>query len=221
MKNILFTVISLALLASCSVKSNEEKVRELIEPQIKASLINPETYEFAQLRLDSCFSNSRTDPKIISFFLKVAKLYSEYKGYMSDAERAESGMTVFSPSVMPPSALFKQQQRKYKAEMEKAQRKAAASKEQILQLYRNNKKLIMSMDTPSHELVGWAAEVSFRAETGGGTKTMSRAFFLINKDLTEVTHRLSDQDMTELELVDFDELQYDFEKELQEIFGEQ
>ena len=42
MKKSLFTIIVLALLASCSVKTNEEKARELIEPELKANMIKPE-----------------------------------------------------------------------------------------------------------------------------------------------------------------------------------
>lgn len=221
MKNILFAVISLALLASCSVKSNEEKVRELIEPQIKASLIKPETYEFAELRLDSCFSNTQTDPKIMLLGMKVAKLYNEYKGYMSDAEQAESSMTLYAPSYGYQSAHSKLQQKKYKAEMERARRKAAEVKEQILQIYRSNKKLFVNLDSLDHEFVGWIASVGFRAETGGGTKTMSGNLFLLNKDFTEVIYQFSEQDITEFRFANTDDLKYDFEKELREIFGEQ
>ncbi len=170
MKRILYSVISLTLLVSCSVKTNEEKVRELIEPQIKASLIKPETFEFAQLKLDSCFSNSNTNPEIIVLGMKVAQLYKEY---ISDAEQAESNMSIFEPSYGYQSSHSKLKQKKYKEEKEKAERKAAAKKEEILQLYKNNKKLIMSLDSPSHEFIGWCASVSFRAETAGGMKTMS------------------------------------------------
>lgn len=47
-------MMSFALLASCSVKTNEEKARELIEPEVKANLIKPESYEFGKLQLYSC-----------------------------------------------------------------------------------------------------------------------------------------------------------------------
>ena len=50
MKKCLFVTLSFLLLASCSVKTNEEKAREIIEPEVKSSLIIPESYEFAQLQ---------------------------------------------------------------------------------------------------------------------------------------------------------------------------
>ena len=96
MKKLIFTVIAFTLLTACSTKTNDEKARELIEPEVKANLIKPESYEFAQMRLDSCFSDSQQNPNVIAFALEVAKLFNEYNGYTSDAERAESSMTIYA-----------------------------------------------------------------------------------------------------------------------------
>ena len=219
MKKILFA-ICLVLLASCSVKTNEEKARELIEPQVKSSLIKPESYEFAQMQLDSCFSDSQHSPEAIVFAAKVAKLWNEYKEYSSDAERAESSMTIYAPSYGYQSAHDKQQQKKYKAEMEKAQRKAADAKENILHLYKDNEKLFKNINDGKHEFSGWVAAFSYRAETAGGMKTMGECLFYLNKDLTEITHRFTDEDMREMQSADIDDLKYEFEDELKEIFGE-
>lgn len=222
MKKVLFTVISLALLASCSVKTNEEKARELIEPQIKASLIKPESYEFAQIKLDSCFSDSQHNPEFVVFAMKVAKLWKEYKDYSSDVERAESSMAIYAPSYGYQSAFGKQQQKKYKAEMEKAKRKAATAKENILQLYQDNKKLLMDYNNKSakHEFIGWAVSFAYRAETAGGMKIMGEDLFYLDKDMTNVTHRFSEEDIKDMQSSDPDDLNYEFEKELKELFGE-
>ena len=220
MKKALFLMIGLALLVSCSVKTNEEKARELIEAQVKSSLIKPESYEFAQIQLDSCFSDSQHNPEAIVFALKVAKLFNEYKEYSSDAERAESSMTIYAPSYGYQSAHDKQQQKKYKAEMEKARRKAADTKEQIIQLYRDNKKLFMAFQSGKHEFIGWMAVFGYRAETAGGMKTMGEGLFYLNKDLTEITNRFTEDDMRDMQSADLDDLKYEFEEELNEIFSE-
>ena len=221
MRKVLFAVISLALLASCSVKTNEEKARELIEPQVKSSLIKPESYEFAQIKIDSCFSDSQHSPEAIVFALEVAKLWNEYKEYSSDAERAESSMTIYAPSYGYQSAHSKQQQKKYKAEMEKAQRKAADAKAKIIQLYQDNKQLFINIGTGKHEFIGWMADFGYRAETAGGMKTMGECLFYLNKDLTEITHRFTDEDMRDMQSADIDDLKYEFEDELKDIFGEE
>jgi hypothetical protein len=217
-KVLLFAIISLVLLASCSIKTNEEKARELIEPQVKSSLIKPESYEFAQIQLDSCFSDSQRNPEVIAFATKVAKLFNEYKEYSSDAERAESSMTIYAPSYGYQSAHSAQQQKKYKAEMEKARRKAADKKEQIIQLYRDNKKLFMAFQSGKHEFIGWMAVFGYRAETAGGMKTMGEELFYLNKDLTEVTNRFTEEDMRDMQSADPDDLNYEFGDELKKIF---
>lgn len=219
MRNALFLMSSLVLLASCSVKTNEEKARELIEPQVKSSLIKPESYEFAQMQLDSCFSDSQQNPEVIAFALKVAKLFNEYKGYASDAERAESSMTIYAPSYGYQSAHSAQQQKKYKAEMEKARRKAADTKDQIIQLYKDNKALFTAFQSGKHEFIGWMAVFGYRAETAGGMKTMGEGLFYLNKDLSEITARFTKEDMIEMESADLDDLKYEFEDELKEVFG--
>lgn len=221
MKKFVFAFISLALLASCSVKSNEEKARELIEPQIKASLIKPESYEFAKLQLDSCFSNSETRPEFLIFLIEISQLYNDYKNHMSDAESAETSMSIFAPSYGYQSEYGKQQQRKYKADLEKAQRKATRAKEKILDLYKSNKELIMSIQSLEGEFIGWTAAIAYRAETAGGLKVMSESLFFLNKDMTEITHSFSKEDMTDLNRENIQELNYEFEKELQELFLEQ
>lgn len=212
--------MSLVLLASCSVKTNEEKARELIEPEVKANLVKPESYEFGQMQLDSCFSDSQQNPAFYTFILEVAKLFDKYKSHVSDAESAESSMTIYAPSYGYQSAHDKFQQQKYKAEMEKARRKAADTKEQILQRYRDNKKLLMDYQSGKHEFIGWMAAFGYRAETAGGMKTMGECLFYLNKDLTEITHRFTDEDLLEILDANLDDLRYEYEDELKKIFEE-
>ena len=220
MKKIVLFILIILILASCSVKKNEEKARELIEPQLKASLIKPESYEFAQMQLDSCFSDSQQNPEVIAFALKVAKLFNEYKDYASEAERAESFITIYAPSYGYQSAHDKQQQKKYKAELEKTKRKAADTKEQIIQLYRDNKKLFTAFQSGKHEFIGWMVIFDYRAETAGGIPTMGEGLFYLNKDLTEITNRFTEEDMREMQSADLEDLKYEFEDELKYFFNE-
>ena len=218
MKRGILAIVGLALLTSCSVKTNEEKARELIEPKLKANMVKPESYEFSQIQLDSCFSDTEYNPQFVEFGLKVAKLFKDYKEYMSDAERAEPSMTLYAPTYGYQSAHEKQQHEKYKVEMEKAQRKAAMVKEKILQLYKDNKKMFEDFQSAKHDFVCWAVTLCFRAETAGGLKTMGRVYYYLNKDLTEITYSFSEEDMLDVQSADLEDLQYEFEDELREIF---
>ena len=221
MRKVLFITMFLALFSSCSVKTNEEKARELIEPEVKANLIKPESYDFAQMQLDSIFSDSQQNPKIVSFVMKVAKLFNEYKDYTSDAEMAESSMTIFAPSFGYQDAHSKQQQKKFKAEMEKAQRKAADAKDKIIQLYKDNKHLFDGPSSGKHEFIGWMVTFGYRAETAEGMKTMGEDIYFLNKDLTEITDRFTKEDMIEMESAGLDDFKYEFEDELKDIFREE
>lgn len=219
MKNVIFTIVGLALFSSCSVKTNEEKARELIEPKIKANLVKPESYEFSQIQLDSCFSNDgERSADAILFSLKLAKLYKEYKNYTSAAESAESSMTIYAPSFGYQDAHSKQQQKKYKAEMEKAQHKASAAKENILKLYKDNEEMFKKFTSDNHDFVGWMAVFGYRAETAGGLKTMGGALFFFDKELSKITHSFTDDDLELLQSIDLTDLKYEFEDELKEIF---
>ena len=218
MKKIFLLSISIVLMASCSVKTNEEKARELIEPQVKSNLIKPESYEFGMIKLDSCFSDSGHNPDIIAFGLKVAKLWKEYKEHTSDAERAESYMSIYTDTYDYGSSHSKLQYEKYKAEVEKAQRKADYTKEKIIQMYKDNKKMFKDFQSGKHEFIGWAAAFGFRTETAGGMKTMGEVLFFLNKDLTEITHRFTEEDMEDVQSASVDDIPFEFEEELKEIF---
>jgi len=218
----IIAIVGLAMLTSCSVKTNEEKARELVEPQVKASLIKPESYEFAQMKLDSCFSDDgERNPEAFVFAIKVAKLYKEYKEYKKNAEDAESSMTIFAPTFGYQDAHSKQKQLKYKAEMELAQRKAAATKGKILQLYKDNEQLFRNIQSGKHEFTGWVVAFGYRAETVGGFKTMGVGYYFLNKDFTEITHSFSDEEMSDMQYAGLDDLQYEFEDDLKEIFNKE
>ena len=227
MKKLIFSllaIVSLGFLVSCSTKTNEAKARELIEPEIKANLIKPESYELAQIKLDSCFSDSQYNPEVLTFAMNVAKLYREYKEFVSDAEDAESSMTIYAPSYGYQSTHSKQQYKLHKAEMEKAQRRAADKKDQIIQLYKDNKDFLIGMKSGKlrvgHEFIAWAVTFGYRAETAGGMKTMGGALYYLNKDMTEIIHRFTEDDMKDMQSTDLQDINYEFENELKEIFGE-
>ena len=216
MKKTLLLSISIALMASCSVKTNEEKARELIEPELKANLINPESYEFAKLQLDSCYSDDvQRSPLIILFSLKAAKLYNEYKGYVEEVDNAKSASDFYSSTG---SSMFKQDAAKNKANLEKAQRKADDAKQKILQLYKDNKTMFESFKNRKHELAGWAATLAYRAETAGGMKTMGTILYFLDKDFKEIVACITEEDQELLHSADPNELKYEFEEEFKEIF---
>lgn len=51
-------------------------------------------------------------------------------------------------------------------------------------------------------------------------KIMGEDLFYLDKDMTNVTHRFSEEDIKDMQSSDPDDLNYEFEKELKELFGE-
>ena len=72
----------------------------------------------------------------------------------------------------------------------------------------------------NHEFIAWAVTFGYRAETAGGLKTMGGALYYLNKDMTEIIQRFTDDDMTDMQSEDLQDIKYEFEDELKEIFGE-
>lgn len=102
--------------------------------------------------------------------------------------------------------------------MERAQRKASMAKEDILQLYSDNKKALLAVENGQHDFIGWAVSFSYRAETAGGLKTMGNTLFFLNEDLTEVTYSLTEEDMSFIQSRGLEDFALEFHDELREIF---
>ena len=75
-----------------------------------------------------------------------------------------------------------------------------------------------SFEKRKHELAGWAATLAYRAETAGGMKTMGTLLYFIDKDFTEIVACITEEDQVFLHSADFDDLKYEFEDEIKDIF---
>lgn len=95
MRKVVFAMICFSLLVSCTM-TNEEKARELIEPEVTANLIKPDSYEFANMRLDSCFADCENNPEHLAFAVNIAKLCRTYKEHMSEVDEAKSKMSMYA-----------------------------------------------------------------------------------------------------------------------------
>lgn len=220
MKKIIY-VISLVLLVACSARSNEDKALELIEPRLKAILNNPKSYEFISIRLDSCYSNSQMNPEMFVFATEISKLWKDYKEFSTEAETAESFMTIYAPSNGYQDAHTKQQYKKYKTDLDKSNKKKDAAKAKILQLYKDNKQLLINIfqnnDTKG-DFIGWVSNIRFRCENNAGMKRTLESFYFFDKSLETITHIFHQDDLEVLQQKDLEDIQYEFEKELKDMF---
>lgn len=98
MRKLLLVVVSLCtitLLWSCSQENKEDKARRLIEKELKSRLVKPETFEFADMKLDSCFTNDTNNKDYIIFYVHLCDLVSQYKEQKMNIEEAQEHAYIF------------------------------------------------------------------------------------------------------------------------------
>jgi len=200
MKKLHFVLLSILLVLNCSPKSREQKVRELVEPLIIANLPTPESYEFIDVQIDSCFTDSKLTAETLEVERAFHKLYNEYKQTQKDIEYAQSKVEIYE-GYNGPSKYYKEKYKKTKAELEKAQYKSSKAKKAILQLYIDNRKLIES--TNNHEFLGYMALYRYRQDFSFDSdvikKIVNEQILFLNQDLTEITNSISKFEMSKFE----------------------
>lgn len=212
MKKLWLILVVGALLASCAPQTKEEKVRSLVEPDLKACLVNPQAYEFAQIKLDSCFSDDPNyNPDAIKFSLQVAELYEKYKRYQSEAEEAESSMRLYD------SSYFKVEHDKYKREKTIAEQKEQDAKSKILLLYKESKPVFRDVLTKRHEFTGWMATLRYKLSSANGMVEPSTMYYFLDKDMKKIISRFSEDDLMLLQSEEFEDFPYEFGKEIQRV----
>lgn len=223
MKKIALTLVAATafVLGSCDTMTPEEKAQKLIEEDVKACLIKPETYEFASIQLDSCFSdNQQFNEKSFLFGMEIAKLYKDYKDKQREMEWAERAMAIYNIGGYYVSEYTKIEYKKAKESYDKAQRMLESAKGKILQLYEDNTDLFEALNGGKHEFTGWVAQFSYRAETAGGMKRMGQSLYFFDKDLTKITSKFTSDELAELNPEMLNDINYEFADDIQTIFAD-
>lgn len=223
MKKILF-ILSFAsiLLASCSAPdpTPEEKAKNLMEQLTQNNLVKPDSYEFIDMKFDSCFYGSQVSPEVFQFVIELGKLYSKYEEFKRKADNAETNLAIFAPSPYGYDSAFEKQQRKqYKEEFDKANRKKEDSKEKILQLYKNNAELLQAVAVGGGEFTGFYGILQYRAETNGGYTRPGENLFFFDKTVTNVVAAYNGDELQDLSILE--DINYEFEAELSQLFSQE
>lgn len=87
-------------------------------------------------------------------------------------------------------------------------------KDLILKTFVEYKDMFGAYESGKHEFIGWRADISYRAETAGGLKTMGQVLFFLDKDLTKVTYRFDDEEMNSVSYSNFEDFLYELEEDM-------
>ena len=217
MKKSLFTIIVLVLLASCSVKTNEEKARDLIESFLKNSLYshyhyNPEQYTHAKIKLDSCFrDHKKINPEKLKFAIKAASLYKEYKNYILEAKKYQASR---------PKDMLSNYWCAHGEAILAANKKANEIEKKIIELIQKNIYLFDDSFYTNHEFIGWVGIYGKINIYTLNFDERSSYLFFTDKDLKKIEYVFSGNDFELLGSVNYEHFKYDFGINLREVLSE-
>lgn len=218
----IFYILSAAMLffVSCSSPSPEEQAKKIMEEFTKKNLVKPDSYEFVDVKFDSCFFGSQISPEVFQFVIELSQLYSDYNELKDKAQIAETHLAIYAPSPYGyDSALDKLQRKKYQEELDKANMKKEDNKVKILQLYKDNTNLIKAFANGGEEFTGFYGILQYRAETNGGDKRNNEALFFFDKNMTNVIDAYNGDEFRDLSILE--DINYEFAAELADIFSQQ
>lgn len=221
MKKIFYILLSAILIfVSCSSPSPEEQAKKLMEQLTMKNLVKPDSYEFVDMKFDSCFYGSQISPEVFQFVIELSQLYSDYNEFKRKSNIAEQHLAIYAPSPYGyDSAINKLQRKQYQEEFDKANRKKEDNKAKILQLYKDNTDLIKAFANGGGEFTGFFGVLQYRAETNGGYKRNGEDLYFFDKNITNVVAAYSGDEFQDLSILE--DINYEFEAELAELFNQE
>ena len=167
----------LCSLASCT-KSPEQKVKDLLGKEIKKHLYIPDSYDPAEVKIDSAFA-----PYDSPEFIKLANTLVENARELAEIQRnidfAQSSVSIWDDRS---SSYSRNEYARAKRDLKKAQdeysEKIAEGKE-TAQKFR-------TMMEQKREFIGYKTYVSYRAKNNDGDILMDAKYALFDKDFENI-----------------------------------
>ena len=173
------------LLASCS-KSPEQKVKDLVGAEIKKHLYIPESYDLADVKIDSAFA-PYDNPEFIELTQELVKKGQEVEEAETDIKHAKSSISIWEN---PFSSYSRNSLNEAREDLKTAQ---AKEEKAISEAKKLGKKIKKQMDK-SPEFIGYKAYVSYRAKNNYGDILMSEVFAVFDKNIENITYIIEGKD---------------------------
>lgn len=167
------------MLASCS-KSPEQKAKDLAREEIKKHLYFPESYDPADVKIDSAFA-PYDSPEFMELTSDLIKLSNEVSEAQEEIKRKKSSISIWTS---PYDSFSRNQLNEAKAELAEAQAKEKKAMEQAQKL--GNKMKNMMDKKP--EFIGFKAVVSYRAKNNKGDVLMDNVFAIFDKNIENIVY---------------------------------
>lgn len=177
MKKFLLLIAAVLCLTACG-ESKEEKAEKLAKKALNGVIVNIETYEPIETKVDSAFAPLET----VDVFNFYAQMPVQMRLYISSQDKADEAKRIMSIYANPYSSYDIERYNSAKDDYEKYSRRVAEFEEKMQSFSQNMERL--SKEEPV--FCGYKVRHKFRFVSKEGNKTIGEYAFLMNKDLTEV-----------------------------------
>jgi hypothetical protein len=178
MKKIFAASLILSLAIACA-PSPQEKAEALVKEAVQKSLYIPDSYEAVDTQLDSAFTPYH-DPAFVATVLDMCKKGVEMDELESKMKSAKSSMSIWSGPYM--TSFGRNQYNEAKEEYEEAKEKYDALTAKIQKMAEG----LRAQIEKEPEFIGCRVHHRYRAKNNAGNVLMGEAYFLLDKDLTQI-----------------------------------
>lgn len=168
------------VITSCS-KSPEQKAQEIMGEEIKKNLYLPDTYELANIKVDSAFA-PYDEPEYIESLKEVLRIGNEINEVEDEKAEAERTLSIFSDSY---SSSYTQN------EVKEARKKIEEAEKKVDYLMKTVKKMgdkAANIVKRKGDFIGFKAVLSYRVKNNGGQIVMGSSFAIFDKDITQLRY---------------------------------
>lgn len=175
----------ICILVSCS-KSPEQKVKDLVGNEIKKHLYIPESYDPADVKIDSAFA-PYDDPKFIELTKELLTKAQEVEDAENAVKRAKSSVSLWSN---PYDSYSRNSLNEARSDLKEAQAKEEKAMSAARKL---GDKMKEQMDK-SPKFIGFKASISYRAKNNDGNILMESVFAVFDENIENITYMLDGND---------------------------
>ena len=178
----------ICILASCS-KSPEQKVKDLVGNEIKKHLYIPESYDPADIKIDSAFA-PYDDPKFIELTKDLLTKAQEVEDAEKAVKEAKSSVSRWSDHPFPYDSYSRNSLNEARSDLKEAQTKEEKAMSAARKL---GDKMKEQMDK-SPKFIGFKASILYRAKNNYGNIVMESVFAVFDENIENITYMLDGND---------------------------
>lgn len=187
MKRMFALSLILAMAIACT-PSPQKKAEALVKEAIQKTLYIPNSYEAVETQLDSAFTPYH-DPAFVATVLDICKKGVELDELDSKMKSAKSTMSIWSGPYM--TSFGRNQYNEAKEEYETTKGKYDALTAKIQKMAEG----LRAQIEKEPEFIGCLVHHTYRAQNNAGNVLMGGAYFLLDKDLTQIIAQWDEEEI--------------------------